>query len=313
MCKNGGQLSKKTAALLSILSNSALVIFKLVVGFFTGSVSVMSEAIHSGIDLLASGMAFAAVQIAAQPADKEHAFGHAKVENLSALAEAALIFIAALWIIAEAAHKLRIPSVLDKPAVGAAVMLVSVLLNTAVSRMLFSVGNRENSPALVADAWHLRTDIYTSAGVMLALGICAVVERLAPGVNIAWLDPVAAICVAFLIVKAAYTLTRDAYGDLLDSSLPDSETQEIEKILLAMRPWLISYKNLKTRKAGNVRFINLDAIVDGKLSVKASHDIADDISLKLETRFSGAHVTVHIEPCGDNCNSDCQGNCSNRR
>jgi cation diffusion facilitator family transporter len=312
MAKNDFEISKKTAALLSVSSNCALVIFKLAVGIATGSVAVLSEALHSCTDLLSAIMVFVAVRISAQPADKEHAFGHAKVENLSALAEAAIILMAALWIVAEALHKLRFPSPPEHPGIGAAVMLCSTLANILVSRMLFSVGQRENSPALIADAWHLRADIYTSASVMLALSVCAAGARFAPGLNMTWLDPLAALCVAVLIVKAAYHLTSAAYGDLLDSSLPDSETKEIDNILRTMRPGLISHKNLKTRKAGNVRFISLDAIVNGQLSVKTSHIIADEISRQIDRRFPGAHVTVHIEPCSEDCTTECRANCTGR-
>ena len=283
---------------MSVASNIALVAFKLAAWAATGSVSVLSEAAHSAMDLLAAGIAWFAVVTAAKPADREHGYGHAKIENFSALLEAALIFAAALWIIVESVHKLQAPKPLSLPGMGAAVMLVSAAVNWAVSRMLFKVGTREQSPALIADAWHLRTDVYTSAGVMFALAAYAVGEKFFHSHDLAWMDPVAAIAVALLITRAAWDLTVQALGDLLDASLPEDEVAEIERIVAAMRPGIASHKNLKTRKSGRVRYISLDALVDGNMTVAQAHAIADRLETELETRFPHARVTVHIEPAG---------------
>ena len=146
-------------------------LLKLAVGITIGSVSVMSEAIHSGVDLLAAIIALLAVRTSGKPADGDHPFGHGKVENVSGTVEAILIFVAAGWIIYEAAKKLRNPEPIEEAGIGVAVMLISVVANIMISRMLFKVGKETDSVALLADAWHLRTDVYTSLGVMAGLAI----------------------------------------------------------------------------------------------------------------------------------------------
>jgi cation diffusion facilitator family transporter len=193
------QKQKAAVALLSIISNSVLVVLKLITGVFTGSVSVLSEAAHSSMDLIASIIAFFAVRISARRPDSEHPFGHGKVEDISALAEALLILIAAAWIIYEAIHKLINPRPLETVDWGLAVMLFSVLTNIVVSQLLFRVGKKTDSPALIADAWHLSTDVWTSAGVLAGLVIIWTGKKFWPGINLDWIDPVAAILVAVLI------------------------------------------------------------------------------------------------------------------
>ena len=162
---------KSNAALLSVASNTLLIILKLLVGLWIGSVSIISEAAHSSVDLLAAIIAFVAVRVSGRPADESHPFGHGKVENLSGTFEALLIFIAAIWILYEAAEKLRNPQPLNQACLGILVMLISVAVNIIVSRRLYQVGEETNSVALKADACHLHADIYTSLGVLIGLAI----------------------------------------------------------------------------------------------------------------------------------------------
>ncbi len=209
--------SKTQAATVSVVSNTALVLGKLLVGIVIGSVSVLSEAIHSGIDLVAALIAWWAVRASSVPADDEHPFGHGKFENLSGALEALLILAAAVWIVVEAVKKLIHPTPLEGMSLGVAVMAVSAIANYFVSNWLMRVGRATDSIALTADAWHLRTDVYTSAGVMSGLVVIAVAQRVAPQRSFAWIDPVVALCVALFIVKAAVKLTIGAVADLLDS------------------------------------------------------------------------------------------------
>ena len=218
---------KMGVAALSVASNSLLVFFKLVVGLLIGSVAVISEAIHSGMDLAASVIAFFAVRASGRKADERHPYGHGKYENVSGVVEALLIFAAAAWIIYEAVHKLLSPQSVEMPVWGVAVMFVSVLMNIVVSRRLFKVGRETDSVALQADAWHLRTDIYTSLGVMLALLVVMIGKLAAPDVDLSWVDPAAAILVALLILKAAVELTWNSARDLLDVSLPQEDVRWI--------------------------------------------------------------------------------------
>ena len=181
---------KSRVALLSVASNTVLVVLKLLVGTLAGSVSVISEAIHSGVDLLAAVIAFLSVRASGRPADAEHPFGHGKFENLSGAIEALLIFVAAGWIVNDAVHKLLKPGLVDLLGWGIAVMLVSAVANLVVSRLLMKVGVETDSIALRADSWHLRTDVYTSAGVMGGLAVIWCAKKVFPGANVLWVDPV---------------------------------------------------------------------------------------------------------------------------
>lgn len=304
---------KTRAAILSVISNSSLVILKLVVGMLSGSVSVISEAIHSGVDLLAALIAWAAVRASGKPADKHHPFGHGKFENLSGTVEALLIFLAAGWIIYEAIHKLIKPAPTESLGLGVAVMAISASANWLISAYLMRVGRETDSVALTADAWHLRTDVYTSAGVMLALLVMWGGQGLSPTTNLQWIDPVAAILVALLILRAAWELTLQAARDLVDMSLPEDEVRWIEDHLRSLAPTLRGFHNLRTRKAGSERFIEMHVVVAAAMSVDESHALTHTIARGVRTRFAEAHVTVHVEPCNhlpsDACAAHCRTGC----
>lgn len=302
---------KVAVAVLSILSNSTLVALKLVVGLIIGSVSILSEAIHSGVDLVAAVIAYASVRRSGEPADHEHPFGHGKFENLSGAVEALLIFVAAIWIIYEAVHKLLFPKPLDAPALGVLIMFVSAGANLVVSKMLFKVGKDTDSIALMADGWHLMTDVYTSAGVMVGLALIWIGEALFPSLNLEWLDPIAALLVALLILKAAWKLTSESVGDLMDVSLSDEEEQWIRVTIPGVSPLVRGYHGLRTRKSGPYRFIELHLIVDARMSVADSHGIADTLEARIRERFPHGDVTIHIEPCVEPCKPDCLPGCLN--
>jgi cation diffusion facilitator family transporter len=257
------------------------------------------------MDLIAAVIALLAVRAASVPPDKRHPFGHGKVENISGAVEALLIFLAAGWIIYEAVHKLLNPGPMEAVGWGVAVMLFSAILNIIVSTMLFRVGRQTQSIALLADAWHLRTDVYTSAGVMVALGVIAVGGWWLPGVNLQWLDPIAAIFVAMLILKAAWNLTAQSIHDLLDVSLPVEEQEWIEQLITSMRPAVCGFHKLRTRKAGPTRFIEIHLVVHPQMSVKESHGLAHRVADDIVRRFPDARVTAHVEPCDGRCNRPC--------
>ncbi|MDA8244784.1 MAG: cation diffusion facilitator family transporter [Elusimicrobia bacterium] len=294
---------------LSVASNTLLVVFKLIVGAAIGSVSVLSEAIHSGIDLAAAMIAYFAVRSSAQPADRDHHYGHGKFENISGFVEAILIFLAAAWIILEAVKKLVHPAPLDQVGWGILVMGLSSFVNMAVSQMLFKVGNETDSIAIKADAWHLRTDVYTSLGVMGGLALIWLIELVWAGHHVHWIDPLAAIAVALLIIKAAYDLTVQSLGDLLDASLPEDDNIKIAG-LIKKQHGVISFKTLRTRKAGHTKFIEFDILVDGSMPVEKAHALTDRIIEDIEKVLSDSKVTIHIEPCAGSCPQECLPNCS---
>jgi len=303
------QKQKTSVAMLSVISNSVLVILKLVIGTLTGSISILSEAAHSSMDLIASVIAFFAVRISARRPDAEHPFGHGKVEDISALAEALLIVIAAIWIVVEAIQKFIAPHLLETIGWGIAVMLLSMVANIVVSRLLFTVGKRTDSPALIADAWHLRTDVWTSAGVLAGLAIIWVGARLWPDINLTWIDPTAAILVAMLIMRAAFNLAVTATKDLIDTSPPAHELYWLSSYLKSWYPTVRSIHRIRTRKSGPVRFIDLHIVVDPTMTVSDSHAITEKMTEAIREKLSGADLTVHIEPCDGICKKSCVSGC----
>ena len=286
---------KRGAARLSVLSNTILVIAKLVVGIMSGSVSILSEAVHSGIDLIAAIIAWFAVRESGKPADDEHHFGHGKIENVAGTIEAVLIFGAALYIIWEAVHKLIKGTVeIENLGIGAMVMGISALANYLVSRHLLNVAVETDSVALEADAMHLRTDVYTSVGVLA--GLAAIKFT---GITI--LDPIVAIAVACLILKAAYDLTKNAFFHILDIKLPDDEEAIIHEVMKENSLHFLDYHKLRTRKSGHIRHIDMHLVVPKLMTVEKGHKLSHQISSDIEKRLSHSHVLVHIEPCEGLC------------
>lgn len=298
---------KTRVAWLSVGSNSALVVLKLAVGLAIGSVSVLSEAIHSAVDLVAAIIALVAVRVAAKPPDVTHPFGHGKVENASGTIEAALIFVAAGWIAYEAVRKLAHPVAIETLGLGMGIMALSAVVNLVVSALLFRVGTETDSLALIADGWHLRTDVYTSAGVMAALA--AIWVGRAAGLDLGWLDPAIALGVAALIVRAAWRLTRRSSRDLFDARLPQQEEERIRACIERHVPTVHGYHHFRTRRAGNQWFVDFHLLVDAETSVEAAHQLTDSISQEIQALHTRTNVTIHVEPCGIVCTATCKAGC----
>jgi len=308
--KNGVGARKARVAILSVVSNSVLILFKVAVGILIGSVAVMSEAIHSAVDLVAAVIALFAVRTASQAPDDRHPYGHGKFENISGTVEGLLIFFAAAWIIYSAVRKLMDPGELETPGWGVLVMLVSAIVNIIVSQRLFKVGRQTDSVALQADAWHLRTDVYTSLGVMLGLLVIWVVGKASPSTDVAWIDPAVAIAVALMIIKAAWDLTKEAARDLLDVSLPSSDVDWIPGYVHENWPQVRSFHRLRTRKAGSNRFIEFHLAVDDSMPVGQAHELGDEIVVAIKERLPESRVYIHVEPCAYQCPDTCEEGCS---
>lgn len=280
-------------ALLSVGSNTLLIIFKITAGILSGSVSIISEAIHSLMDLIASTIAFLSVRSSGKPADREHPYGHGKIENISGIAEGVLIFVAAGMIIYEAVKKFFAPTEIDHATIAVAVMMVSALVNLAVSRKLYRVSQEEDSMALEADALHLKTDVYTSFGVGLRILLIKVT-------GLVILDSIVAILVALMIIKEAWELCQNAFEHLIDVRLTDEEEQDIDKIIAKVMTvydcQLIDYHKLKTRKSGNKKIIDFHITVDPDLTVKAAHEIVGCLKKEMNERFANTRVNVHLDP-----------------
>lgn len=285
------QINKVKVARLSIISNACLTAGKLWVGLAMGSVGVISEALHSGLDLVASLIAFMAIRQSGKPADENHPYGHGKFENLAGITEALLILVAAIGIFSQAVPKLLHGSgELEALGLGATVMGVSALVNWMISRVLIKVGQETESPALVADGWHLRTDVYTSLGVFLGIGAIKIT-----GYTI--LDPIIAIAVGLLIVKAAVNLIRESMGSMLDASLPLEEEQIIKGVLLKYADKFLEFHGLRTRKAGPNRHVDLHLVVPRHMPISSAHLLCDQIEAEIKENLPGVEVLIHTEPC----------------
>lgn len=276
-------------ASLSIFSNTTLIIFKIAAGILSGSVSILSEAIHSGMDLIASLVAFFSVRQSSKPADKKHPYGHGKIENISGITEGLLIFIAAALIIKEALKKIFEPVEIEQAAVAIIVMFISAVINYAVSKKLYKVSQEEDSMALEADALHLKTDVYTSIGVGTGILLIKLTGLLI-------LDSIVAVLVALLIIKEAWELTKNAFDYLLDSRLSEQEEAEIEKAIKEHSSEFVDFHKLKTRKSGNMKHIDFHITVDPNTTVLEAHKIVGSLKKAMNEKFKNTRVNIHVDP-----------------
>jgi len=282
--------TKSGAAGLSIASNSFLIAIKLAAGAITGSIAIITEAVHSLIDLVASVVAFVSVRKADEPADEDHPYGHEKVESLAATIEGMLILIGAGIIVYEATHRLVDGAEVDRLGVGIAVMGFSVLANLVVSGVLYRQAREHDSPALEGDAAHLRTDALTSAGVLAGLGLVEVTGVVA-------FDSITALVVAAAIVGAGIRIIRRSSGVLVDEVLPDEEMDRIEAAIAAARtPDVAGYHKLRARRAGSRRYIDLHVQYRSGTSLERAHELAHQMRDEIESDIRRAEVLIHVEP-----------------
>jgi cation diffusion facilitator family transporter len=282
--------TKSGAAALSIASNALLIALKLAAGAITGSIAILTEAIHSLIDLVASVIAFVSVRKADEPADAEHPYGHEKVESLAATIEGMLILVGAGIIIYEATHRLVVGSAVESLGVGIVVMGVSVVANIIVSTVLYRRAKALKSPALEGDAAHLRTDAMTSAGVLVGLGIVEVT-------GLAAFDSITALVVAMAIVVAGIRIIRRSSGVLVDETVPAVELDRIEAAIASARtPEVAGYHKLRARRAGSRRHIDLHVQYRSGTSLERAHELAHQMRASIEAEIAMAEVLIHVEP-----------------
>jgi len=281
---------RSRAAAVSIFSNTALIALKLVAGVLTGSVAVLTEALHSGIDLLASLIAFFSVRRAEEPADAGHRYGHDKFENAAAAAEGVLILAGSAVIAFAAIRSLIVGAQLDHLGFGIVVVGFAAGVNLAVSTWLFRKGREMSSPALVGDAAHLRTDAYTSIGVLVGLGLVGVT-----GAD--WLDPVVALIISAGIVFTGLRLTIGSLRVLVDEALPDDEQAAIRESIEAFAgEGVVGYHQLRTRRAGARRYVDLHVQFASGTSLEEAHHTAHALQDAIQERLNGADVLIHLEP-----------------
>ena len=282
---------KSKAARLSVFSNAFLIVMNLAVGLISGSVSIISEAIHTFIDFLAAIMAYFSVRIADSPPDERHPYGHGKFENISGVVEALLIFVASGWIIYHAIGRLTTEHIIDHSGLtlGFIVMIISALIDLFVSRHLYKVAKETDSIALKADALHLSVHVYTSMGIGISLAVIYFTG---------WhfLDPIAAIVVAAFILKEAFEILVEAFKPLIDNALPEEEVKIIVDTIGEFKSNEMRYHMLRTRKAGSNRELDFHLEVPGNMTVKESHDLCDQIEFELKQKLPNLEVTIHVEP-----------------
>ena len=282
--------TKSGAAALSIASNAMLIAIKLAAGAITGSIAILTEAVHSFIDLVASVIAFISVRKADEPADADHPYGHQKVESLAATIEGMLILVGAAIIIFEATHRLVVGAEVERLGVGLAVMAFSVVANLSVSSVLSRQAGEHESPALEGDAAHLRTDALTSMGVFVGLAIVEVTGIVA-------FDSITALLVAALIVVAGLRIIRRSSGVLVDKALPPAEMDRIEAAIASARTAEVAgYHKLRARQAGRRRYIDLHVQYRSGTSLERAHELAHEMRAAIEAVVPGAEVLIHAEP-----------------
>lgn len=296
---------KLNAALLSITSNFSLIILKLITGVLISSISVISEGIHSGLDLIAAIITYVSLKKSSQPPDETHRFGHGKVEDISSGIEAILIFLAAFFIIYIAIDKLLTGIEIEMTAPGIAIMAISATVNFLVSKKLLKVAKETDSIALEADGWHLRTDVYTSTGVLIGLFLITITG---------WktLDPIFAIFVALFIIKAGFDLTKRSIYDLTDYRLSDEDESKIKAILKEHTSQFLEFHKLRTRKSGSDKFVDLHLVVSKNLTLDEAHELCYHLEDDLKKAFPTMNVMIHVEPCDSNC-IFCRIECRARR
>ncbi|HEX5609536.1 MAG TPA: cation diffusion facilitator family transporter [Solirubrobacterales bacterium] len=282
--------TKQGAAGLSIASNALLIALKLAAGAITGSIAIITEAVHSLIDLVASVVAFVSVRKADEPADADHPYGHEKVENLAATIEGMLILVGAGIIVFEATKRLVDGSTVDSLGVGIAVMAFSVVANLGVSAVLMRQARAHESAALEGDAAHLRTDALTSAGVLVGLALVEIT-------GYASIDSITALVVAAAIVGAGIRIIRRSSAALVDEVLPDAEMDRIEAAIASARtPEVAGYHKLRGRRAGSRRHVDLHVQYRSGTSLERAHELAHLMRASIEAEIPQAEVLIHVEP-----------------
>jgi cation diffusion facilitator family transporter len=282
------------AAKLTLIVVSGLIALKVAVTVITGSISILAQAVDSSLDLLAVLVTLVAVRIATKPADREHPFGHGKVENIATMVQAGLIFAAGGLIIYSAVHRIITGATVELAEAGIGVMLVSMIVSIFLSRYLFRVARAVDSMVLQANAQHIAVDIYSTAAVLAGL----VAVRFT-GLNI--LDPILALAVAGLILKTAYDVLRGSFVGLLDVKLPEAEENIIRACIMKYSYRMVAFHDLRTRKAGGYRYIDLHLVMPKNESVAEAHRVCDRLEKDIKNKLPRAHITIHVEPCDTEC------------
>jgi cation diffusion facilitator family transporter len=285
------EVQRSRAAAVSIFSNTALIALKVIAGLITGSVAIITEAIHSAVDLAASFIAYFSVRQAETPADEEHRYGHEKFENVAAAAEGVLILIGSGVIVYAAIRSLIRGPELQSLGIGIGVVAFATAVNLIISTWLYAQARASQSSALEADAAHLRTDAFTSLGVLIGLALAQIT-----GAH--WLDPAVALVIAVAIVVTGLRIVARSWGVLVDEALPADEQAVIREAIQAFAGrGVVGYHQLRTRRAGARRYVDLHVQFEPGTSLEAAHGTAHALQDEIERRLpGGTDVLIHLEP-----------------
>jgi cation diffusion facilitator family transporter len=276
-------------AIGSIFIGAIVLVLKYIAFEITGSIALYSDALESIINVVTAIAALLAVRLSAEPADKNHPYGHHKVEYFSAVLEGALIIVAALAILREAYGGFMNPRMIDAPALGLAVNGFASAINAVWAWLLVRQGRRLRSPALLADGRHLMTDVVTSISVIVGL-------LLVPLTGWLWLDSVLAAFVAVNIIWSGWALIKESIGGLMDEALPETVLTRVREVIASNAEGAIEAHDLRTRHAGRIVFVDFHLVVEGGMSVTQAHDICDRLERALKTEIGDAQITIHVEP-----------------
>jgi cation diffusion facilitator family transporter len=279
-------------AWLSIAAAVATILLKGFAWWLTGSVGLLSDALESFVNLAGALMALAMLTLAASPADDKHAYGHGKAEYFSSAFEGFLILLAAVSIAYTAIDRFQHPQEIEAVGVGLLVSVVASLINLFASRELLQAGRAHNSITLEADAKHLMTDVWTSVGVIIGVGLVWLSGWL-------WLDPLIALVVAANIVWTGWQLLHRSASGLMDEAIPKEQIAAIETVLAAYREQGLDFHALRTRQAGRQVFISLHVLVPGEWTVQHGHDVVEVIEAGIRAVVPFSHLTTHLEPIED--------------
>lgn len=284
------QKEKRSIALNSVFAAVFLTTFKLVIGIMTGSLGILSEALHSGLDLVAAGITFFAVKYADKPADYDHHYGHGKIENFSALVETLLLVITCIWIVYEASKRIYTGKVdLEINAWAFIVIITSIVVDFSRSRALMRVAKKYNSQALEADALHFSTDILSSSVVLIGL--------IGVAFNFDYADPIAALIVACIVLYISYKLGKKSF-DVLTDRAPKGTYEEVVAIMQTL-PAVLQAHDIKVRQSGATTFVEMNIHVEKDISIQEAHSITSNVEDAIMAKIPAAKVLIHTEPDGE--------------
>jgi cation diffusion facilitator family transporter len=302
--------TKEGAAKLLLVTVIGLFILKVAVGVITGSISIWAQAIDSSLDIFAVVITFVTVGYSAKPADREHPFGHGKVEDIAAGIQAILLLTASVGIIYSAVLRIIVGELVQLTEAGIGVMLVSVIVNIVLARYLFRVACDTDSSALEANASNITADIYSTAGVLVGLVVIRIGSLF--GYQLDIIDPIIALIVSVLILRATYRVGKMAFSGLIDIRLPRSEEELIISCIKDHTTQLAGFHKVRSRKSGSNRFIDLHLLLPKNISLEEAHDMSDHLEEDIGNLLPNSNVTIHLEPCSGEC-EQCQVSSCNIR